>query len=93
MPEHTSGVLQYTDVDTDDRTLLLDGRTSVSVLHAEELAKLTKARKTPVTLLRDEAMMCVCYPVTRYTYRSEKEYLRLTVYIVGSCGLDMTSAN
>ena len=93
MPEHTGGVLQYTDVDTDDRTLLLDGRTSVPVLHAEELAKLAKARKTPVTLLGDEAMVCVCAAVSSSVHRSAEDRLRLTVYIVGSWGLEMTSAN
>ena len=93
MPQHSSGVLQHADKDTDECTFLLDGRTSVSLLYTEELAKLAKARETPVTLLRDEAMMCVCDIVSECPLRSANGHLRLTVYIVGSWGLEMTSAN
>ena len=93
MPQYSSWVLQHADKDTDEGTLLLDGRTSVSLLYTEELAKLAKARKTPVTLLGDEAMVCVCAAVSSSVHRSAEERLRLTVYIVGSWGLEMTSAN
>ena len=57
MPQHSSGVLQHADKDTDESTLLLDGRTSVSLLYTEELAKLAKARETPVTLLGNEPVV------------------------------------
>ena len=65
MPQHSSGVLQHADKDTDESTLLLDGRTSVSLLYTEELAKLAKARETPITLLGDKTMVSIYGEVSK----------------------------
>ena len=60
VPQDASRVFQDTDKDADVCCLILDRRTRVAVLYAEQLAELAESRKAPVAFLDNNGHLRQC---------------------------------
>ncbi len=60
MPEDARRILQDTNKDAHVRRLVLNCRTRMAILYAEQLAELAESREAPVAFLSNEAMVCIC---------------------------------
>lgn len=60
VPQHASRILQYSHEYRYVSGLILNRRSSVAFLCAEELTQLAEAGEAPIALLRNETMVRVC---------------------------------
>ena len=59
VPKHARWVFENSDEDGDLGAIILDERSGVPVLWVVDLLKVNKSCETPVTLFRDESVMCI----------------------------------
>jgi hypothetical protein len=67
VPQHSRRILQHPDKRRDLHLVVLNRRPVLAVrgIWRVELSKIDKARETPIALLGDETVVCVCRSVIR----------------------------